>query len=102
TEQQTLAGGIILSAEAERRHFHTAERKRFLEHRAAKPTDVGVFICSELERVRFAPKDSLLLNARFSATEIADAVRTLSEKKLLVVTADFIADANWWNDLRDR
>jgi selenocysteine-specific elongation factor len=101
-EQQTLAGGIILSAEANRRHFHTPERKRFLDRRAAKPNDPSAFAASEIERDRFVRKDGLLLNARFSAADIANAVQTLAANKALVVSGDFAADAKWWNDFRDR
>lgn len=101
-EQQTLAGGIILSAEADRRHFHTPERKRFLEQRAAKPNDPIAFVASEIERDHFTRKDGLLRNSRFSAAEIANAVQALTEKKLLVISDIFAADAKWWNELLDR
>ena len=101
-EQQTLAGGIILSAEADRRHFHTPERKSFLEQRSAQPNDPVAFVASEIERDQFTRKDGLLRNSRFSAAEIANTVQALTEKKLLVISGEFAADAKWWNELLDR
>lgn len=102
TEQNTLAGGIVLSAEADRRHFHTAERRRFLQARADSPNDPAAFIASQLARDGFADRKALLVNSRFSNAAIAEAVRRLVEKNAAVVSNDLTFDANWWGSLRER
>lgn len=96
SEQHTLCGGIILSVDADRRHFHTPERQLFLETRAAAPNDTRVFVASHLERFGYAGRKSLLKNSRFSDAAISNALGSA------ISAGDLVADAKWWSALRER
>ena len=101
-EQQTLAGGIVLSADADRRHFHTPERRNFLQARAQAPNDPATFARSHLQRFGFAERKALLTSTRFSNSAISEALERLVVAKAAVVVGNLIADAKWWRDLLHR
>ena len=102
SEQATLAGGVILDPAADRRRAHAPERRAFLEERAQGLERAESFVHSQLARDGAAGRARLLARSRFSAEEIAEAVRQLAGQKRLVSVGDFAADAAWWDQVQQR
>jgi selenocysteine-specific elongation factor len=100
SEQATLAGGIILSTDAQRRHARNAENLKLLAARAASPGDPRVFVESQIRREGVVPTSHLLVQSRFSGSEISTAVRQLETEKVLVVAENLVVDAARWQSLR--
>lgn len=100
SEQQTLAGGVILDADASRRGFRTRQRKELLQSRADHPGDVIVFVSTELARDGAAPRASLLLQSRFASAEIDQAVEKLATEHRIIARGEWLADAGWWLGLQ--
>jgi selenocysteine-specific elongation factor len=100
--QSTLAGGTVLDPEAERKNFHQAERQRWLEerHRSLKNTDS--LILSEIAKVRASPIATLLLRSLLASTEIASAVRALSERAQIATAGGWAMQIRWWNEIRSQ
>ena len=96
SEQQTLAGGIVLDPDAPRRRFHSADRQHFLSERAAKPADPLAFVSSELQQTGVTKSAGLLVKSRFSAEKVRAAVETLTRAGKAVERATVVADAGWW------
>ena len=101
-EQHTLAGGIVLAVEADRRHFHTAERREFLQARADAPNDARAFVASHLRRFGVGKRTGLLKLSRFSEVAVSAAVDELARNKAAVISGELVADAKWWAGLRER
>lgn len=102
SEQQTLAGGIVLDPNASRRGFRTPQRQKFLQARADHSFDAATYISTELARDGAAERRSLLLRSRFARSDIDRAIESLANANRLIARADWIADAAWWNSLRQR
>ena len=102
SEQATLAGGVILDPEADRRRVHAPQRRAFLAERAQGLECAGLLVRSQLARDGVAPRGTLLGPSRFSAAEVAEAVQQLAGEKRLVSVGDFVADAAWWARLQQR
>jgi selenocysteine-specific elongation factor len=89
-EQYTLAGGIVLDADAGTASFRSAARVKFLQQRAEAPEDVRSSILSQLMRDGATKKIQLLRKSRFGNAEISDAAAGL------VVQGDVIAVGEYW------
>jgi selenocysteine-specific elongation factor len=100
SEQHTLAGGVILDAEASRRGFRCDQRRQFLQTRADRPDDVIAFASSEMERVGAVKLQDLLLKTRFSAAEISQAAQKLVDDGKAIIQQDAIIDIGFWRDNR--
>ena len=96
SEQNTLAGALVLDAEASTRAFRTAAQQQLLATRAAASNDPAVFVRTQLQRDHIAHRSSLLLNSHFSAEEIKRA----SDEA--IIAGDFICEREWWNAIRAR
>ena len=99
-EQHTLAGGVVLDADAARRGYRQDARREFLAARAAAPDAVLPFVRSELTRLGVARRAALLLKSRFSTAEVAQAVAQLVQGGAAVAAGDVVADAARWKALR--
>jgi selenocysteine-specific elongation factor len=102
SEQNTLGGGIVLDADADRRRFHTDAQKRLLAGRAQSPHDVTACIETQLERDRATRRSNLLVKSGFSAAEISHAVDRLASVGKTVLVGDLVTDAVWWQALQRR
>jgi selenocysteine-specific elongation factor len=100
SEQQTLAGGIVLDADAPRRRFRTPERKQFLETRAEHPDDPAAFVRSALAQDGATEKSSLLGKSRFAAAELERAIDALVRESRALVRGAWAVDAEWWQALQ--
>ncbi|HEY2615394.1 MAG TPA: SelB C-terminal domain-containing protein, partial [Chthoniobacterales bacterium] len=99
--QHTLAGGIILDADATAKRFRTSAQKRFLEQRAAIALNLPTLIETQLARDHFANTSAFLQKSHFSAAEVSAALRSLAAAGKIFLRDDFAADANWWKNARE-
>lgn len=102
SERHTLAGGVVLDVETNRKKFRAANQREFLAARAKSPHDVMVAVRSELRRDGARKHVDLLLKSRFSAAEIATAIERLVAAKELVLQRDIVANGKWWAEFRKR
>lgn len=82
--RRTIAGGVILDADADGTKFRSTSQREFLKARAAAPNDLQTSLRTQVQRDRFASKNQLLLKSNFSAGEIESALEDL------ICTSDFI------------
>lgn len=91
SEQQTLAGGVVLDPDADGHRLHAPSQRQFLEVRAVAPDDCATLLRSLLERDHFAFHERLLQKSRCRAEDIAP-----DDKR------PFVADPIWWRAQRER
>ena len=91
SEQQTLAGALVLDAAASARRFRSHAQQQLLAARAEAPDDAALFVRTQLRRDYALPRNLLLLQSRFSAGEIE---RASAQAK---IANEFVCDPEWWN-----
>lgn len=92
----TLAGGIVLDEDANRRLFRKPWQGAFLDARRNAPDDLAILIGSQLTRDKAASRASLLAKSRFSAEEIAAEVAKQVGSGDLAESGPWIFDRSWW------
>ena len=80
SEQNTLAGGVVLDAAGHRRSFRTAAQRKFLSRRALSFGDLDILTATQMERDRAVRKSGFLLKSRHSAAEISETLSRASAK----------------------
>jgi selenocysteine-specific elongation factor len=100
--QNTLAGGVVLDPDPERRLLQTEARLSFLRQRAESPSEVTSFLASQIARDRAVRRTKVLLKSKFSAADISNSVSRLVAEGNLVLAGDFAVDAARWQLLRRR
>jgi selenocysteine-specific elongation factor len=100
SEHNTLAGALVLDPDASRKLFRSEARLNFLKARADAAGDISRFVTSQLWRDGAARKSQLLLQSRFSAAAIADALSQQAAAGALIVAGDFVVDPEKWKHLR--
>jgi selenocysteine-specific elongation factor len=99
SEQNTIAGGIVLDPDADSASFRSAAHIRLLRERVTAPHDVDVCVRSQLKRDAFAESKTLLVKSNFGAAEIHEALSRLSENGEVVLSEDIAADASYWHHM---
>jgi selenocysteine-specific elongation factor len=99
SQQNTLAGGIILDAAAEAEKLRTPRQQKFLSARAHKPFDPDICLLSEVERAGVLPSEGLLAQSNFSQTVIANALARLHAAGELIVRDGITATGAVWRRL---
>jgi selenocysteine-specific elongation factor len=102
SEQATLAGGVILDADASRRQVRGEARRRFLADRAAEPESVDTVVCTQLAFEGATLRAGMLAKSRFSAAEITEALKRAVTGRKAFAFGDWTADAGWWQALQQR
>ncbi|HSP44632.1 MAG TPA: selenocysteine-specific translation elongation factor [Chthoniobacterales bacterium] len=102
SDQNTLAGGIVLEPDATARNFRSAAQRDLLERRMHSPKQAGVFVETQLIRDRVAARPGLLIKSHFSRGEIAAAIFELGKGGQAIESGDLVYDTNWWRDFRAR
>lgn len=92
----TLAGGVVLDAEANRRMFRKPWQETFLRTRAEQPGDIEALISSQLTRDKAVAKATLLRKSPFSAEEIRSAAARLVAQGVLAQSGPWLFDGPWW------
>jgi len=98
----TIAGGVVLNPDASRTRFRSTAERTFLETRAAAPNDILTLLRSQLQRDRVVRRGMLLLKSNFAQEEIVAGVEHLARGKEAFVHGAIVADAAWWQTLRQR
>jgi len=95
----TLAGGIVLDEDANRRAFRKPFQAEFLEARREALNDLDVLVSSQLRRdkVAFIPK--LLAKSAFSAEEILQSVEKAVEARGFSRNGDWVFFSEWWKGI---
>jgi selenocysteine-specific elongation factor len=99
SEQSTLAGGVVLDPGAADRGITAMARKKFLQRRAEDPSDLVNLVLSLVERDRAVRRAGLLVQSRFSANEIRDAVATRLPADRVKEAGEWLVDRAWWEGL---
>ncbi len=92
----TLAGGTVLDEDANRRAFRKAFQARFLDSRAADPSNLEVLVDSQLKRDMVAFLPTLLAKSSFSDDAIRSQVDEQVVSGRLRQDGDWIFQADWW------
>ncbi len=95
SEQNTLAGGVVLDPDASVRNFRSAAERESLAKRAQAPHDAGVFTATEIGRDRAVKRNALLAKSSFGADEIAQSIKSAS----VIERGDLVVDGKWWNEV---
>jgi selenocysteine-specific elongation factor len=98
SEQNTLAGGVVLDPDASVRNFRSTAQREFLAQRAQAPYDAGVFTATEIARDRAVKRNALLAKSSFSPDEIAHSIKNAN----VIERGDLVIDAKWWNEVLRR
>ena len=98
----TLAGGLVLDPDPTLRSFRRAAQRRFLDRRAAAPTDAAEAVAALLERDHAAPRAGILRRSVFGPAEIDDGICQLIARGIVIPAGDFLADTAWWQTGRQR
>ncbi|HOA61712.1 MAG: selenocysteine-specific translation elongation factor [Verrucomicrobia bacterium] len=102
SEQVTLAGGLVLDPDGDRKRWQAKPRVALLEARASAPADIGVWLATQLERDRLVRRDALLKKARCSDVEVAAALGRLAQDGAVILFDELAVHASWWADLKRR
>ncbi len=100
--RRTIAGGVILDADADRTKFRSTSQREFLKARAAAPNDLQTLLRTQLQRDRVAPKNALLLKSNFSAGEIEAALQELIRSSDFTECDALVVSSVWWQTIVKR
>jgi selenocysteine-specific elongation factor len=96
SEQNTLAGAVVLDADAMRKGFRSRDRLSWLERAGGAIEDPARFLAAYVAHHGAVRRSQLLLKSRFSDQDLANAVDRLVREGSLVSVGDFVADAVTW------
>ncbi len=99
-EQATLAGGVVLDADASPKNFRSGGQRKFLQQISAALPSAALCLEAQLERAGAAQVSSLLVKSGFSAQEIQQALSQLATEGKTFLSGDLAASADWWAALR--
>ena len=101
-EQHTLAGGIVLDADAGRKGFRGRARLQCLTRRTDAAGDAIAFVESLVTRDGVVQQSRLLVKSGFGEAEITDAVLRLAAAEAVVVAGGCVCSARTWATLRQQ
>jgi len=102
SEQHTIAGGIVVDPEGDRRKIRSATQRKLFAARTGAPDDVDLCVHSEILVNGFARREAILDKSHFSSAEIADALLRLQRHNEIVIHQGIATDTKTWRALRDR
>ena len=98
SEQNTLAGGIVLDPNASAQNFRSAAQREFLTRRAQAPNDARVFVATQIARDHAVKRNALLVKSSFGEDEIAESIKIAN----VIKRSEFLIETKWWNDVLRR
>jgi selenocysteine-specific elongation factor len=99
SEQNTIAGGIVLDADADRKSFRSLAQREFFQQRSQSPDNLLVLLATEFARDHLTTRASVLTKSHFSAEEIAEGIQRLVESKTVAERGEIVADATRWQNI---
>jgi selenocysteine-specific elongation factor len=96
SEQQTLAGAVVLDPDATRRAFRHEVRQQWLERLAASLDTPAGLVEAYVERDRAVRRSRAFLKTRFSTQDIDQAVEQLVRKGTVIQAGDMLVVAASW------
>ena len=102
SEQHTIAGGIVLDPDGDRRKLRSATQRKSFAAPAGALGDVDLCVRSEILVNGFVPEQTVLRKSHFSADEITQALQRLQRRGEIVIHQEIAADAQAWQTLRGR
>jgi len=92
---KTIGGGIILDPLARKHSFKEKEIAILLQRR--KTFLLNELILTELEKILFLKKDSLLTNSNYDNEEIKEKVDSLRKEGKIICTNLWLIDKHFWH-----
>jgi selenocysteine-specific elongation factor len=102
SEQQTLAGAVVLDPDAERKSFRSQERQTWLARVAASLDDPANFVAAYVARDTALHRARAFVKTRFGQEEIDAAADQLIRAGTVVAAGDVLADADTWTRAVER
>jgi selenocysteine-specific elongation factor len=102
SEQQTLAGAIVLDADASRKSFRKPDRQQWLARVAASLDDPVSFVTAFVARDIAVHRSRAFVKTRFSRDEIDAAIQQLAREGTVFARGDMVVDAATWTAARRR
>lgn len=95
----TLAGGIVIDEDANRRAFRKPFQAEFLEARMKAPRDLPTLVSSQLKRDKVAFLPDLLAKSPFSREQILEEAEAQVAAGALERNGDWVFLADWWKGI---
>ena len=95
----TLAGGVVLDEDANRRAFRKKFQAAFLNARKENIDDLEGLIRSQMIRDKALHLPTLLLKSRYSQNEIRAEAERLVAGSFLQQSGDWVFEADWWKQV---
>ena len=95
-ETATLAGGLVLDVDGDRKKMRAPARMQLLEARIAAPKHPQTWVETQLTRDGIAKRDTLLRPSSFSPAETDKAIKVLLDSRKALQAGDWIADKSRW------
>jgi len=102
SEQQTLAGAIVLDPDASRKSFRTADRQQWLTRLSESLDTPTRLIAAHVTRDVAIHAARALMKTRFSKEEIDAAVQQLAREGTVVVSGEMVVDSATWHAAAQR
>jgi selenocysteine-specific elongation factor len=96
SEQQTLAGAIVLDPDATRRAFRATERQQWLQRVAQSLETPTSFVAAYVARDVAVRRSRAFVKTRFSKEDIDAALEHLVREGGVVAAGDMVVDATTW------
>ena len=96
---RTLAGGVVLDEDANRRAFRKAFQGDFLKARMGYHDDLVILLRSQLVRDKAAFRPVFLAKSRFSSAQIRAGIDAMVASGEVQVSGEWIFAAEWWKRL---
>lgn len=95
----TLAGGVVLDEDANRRAFRKKFQRAFLDARKEDVEDLEVLIRSQMIRDKALHLPTLLLKSRFSQVAIRAKAEEMVAAGFLQQSGDWVFEGDWWKQV---
>jgi len=102
SEQYTIAGGVVLDPDGDRKEFRDEKKRKLLMARATAPDDVDLCVRSEIAVHGFMPIQSVLGKSHFGRAEIAESLLRLQRLNEIVLHGKIAANTGNWQALQNR
>jgi selenocysteine-specific elongation factor len=96
SEQQTLAGAVVLDPDATRRAFRRRDRRQWLERIVGGLDVPATFVAASVARDRVLRRSRAFLKTPFSSEDIDAAIEQLAPERTVVALGDMLVEGSTW------